>query len=98
MIGAANSTTERCNRVDACGMAITAIGISGSNGLGAVAAGLRAEMKARTLRQMLDFTSMLDRDMDRGLRMLESHGRAIARGGIEKARLDLLGEFIDAVA
>ena len=79
-------------------MAISAIGITSSSGLGAVAAGLRAEMKARTLRQMLEFTSMLDRDMDRGLRMLESEGRAIARGGIEKRRMALLGEFIDAVA
>jgi hypothetical protein len=79
-------------------MAVSAIGIAGSTGFGAVAAGLRAEMKARTLRQMLDFTSLLDRDMDRGLRMLESQGRAVARGGIEKIRMDLLGKFIDAVA
>ena len=71
---------------------------SSSSSIGAIAGGVRHELKAMVMRRALEDAGVLDENLARGFDAVEALARSTTRAGVEALRADTVGALIDVLA
>ncbi len=65
---------------------------------GAIAGGLRGELRAGLLQQAFRDAGIASEATERGFEQAKELGRSVTRAGLEAAKAEMLGTLIDVVA
>ena len=71
-------------------------GISGST-FAAIVTGVRGELNARLMRDVLDTAELLDQNLDEGFRAVEAAAHQLTETGIEVAKHEVVGSLVDVL-
>ena len=71
-------------------------GISGST-FAAIVTGVRGELNARLMRDVLGTAEILDQNLDEGFRAVEATAHQLTETGVAVAKHEVLGSLLDVV-
>jgi hypothetical protein len=70
----------------------------GNSGFSAMAAGVRGQMNAQILSQVLDSAGLLEPELDAALQAVDATSQSLVAAGAVVTQSDLLGTLFDAMA